>query len=280
MNATQARSLSALAILSSFGFRPIRETPDAAWFRSPLRPTERTPSFKVCKRRNLWYDHGAGQGGNALDLACKLYGVSDVGRVSDLLREGQGAVAVSDQSAPFAIPPSSRLQIVSVGVLKDPQLIDYLNRRRISLALGRQWLCEARYSVGPHQWSALGFLNDLGGLELRSRAFKGCSAPKASTWIRVGSDRLTVFEGFFDFLSWLTLREIERPDCDVVVLNSLSFARKVSVEVAGYARVDSYLDNDTAGRTALTHFPGAVDYGAMLGRAKDLNEWLSGHLKR
>jgi len=37
------------------------------WYLSPLRE-EKTPSFKVNKKFNVWYDHGIGKGGNLVDF--------------------------------------------------------------------------------------------------------------------------------------------------------------------------------------------------------------------
>ncbi|MFC7671345.1 CHC2 zinc finger domain-containing protein [Hymenobacter humi] len=45
------------------------------YYLSPLRE-ERTASFAVNTRKNCWFDHGLGEGGNLLDLAMRLWGMS------------------------------------------------------------------------------------------------------------------------------------------------------------------------------------------------------------
>jgi len=42
------------------------------WYLSPFRQ-EKTPSFKINRHQNVWFDHGAGEGGTIIDLGVKLY---------------------------------------------------------------------------------------------------------------------------------------------------------------------------------------------------------------
>ena len=53
---------------------------------------------------------------------------------------------------------------------------------------------------------AVGFRNDAGGWELRSARFKGGSSPKHITTIDNRSDTVIAFEGFMDFLAYLSLK--------------------------------------------------------------------------
>ena len=42
------------------------------WYLSPLR-NEKSPSFKVNRTKNLWYDHGIGKGGTLVDFGILYY---------------------------------------------------------------------------------------------------------------------------------------------------------------------------------------------------------------
>ena len=56
---------------------------------------------------------------------------------------------------------------------------------------------------------AIGFPNTAGGYEVRNPFFKGCVAPKDITHIRqqgVPRNMCYLFEGFMDYLSFLTIR--------------------------------------------------------------------------
>ena len=81
----------------------------------------------------------------------------------------------------------------------------------------------------------IAFPNISGGYEIRNRYFKGCIAPKEISHIRQsGKARETcyVFEGFMDYLSFLTLRLENCPNFseldkqDYMVLNSVSNVSK------------------------------------------------------
>src|SRR6476646_1901762 len=64
----EARQIDMVLYLSSLGYEPTRIRAFDYWYLSPLRQ-EKTPSFKVNRRLNRWYDHGLGKGGNLIDFA-------------------------------------------------------------------------------------------------------------------------------------------------------------------------------------------------------------------
>ena len=92
---------------------------------------------------------------------------------------------------------------------------------------------------------------------------------------------VAVFEGPFDFMSWLAMREMVEPDCGVVILHSVALRRRALTAIAdhGFGRVALYLDRDQAGRDAVGFFEqhlgnrNVVDCSAHYGGFKDLNEW-------
>jgi hypothetical protein len=80
----------------------------------------------------------------------------------------------------------------------------------------------------------IGFKNDAGGYELRNEYFKEGSSPKDITLIENGAKQKTVFEGFFNCLSYQTLQQkSEQPYRDFLILNSVSFldkAKRIMIE--------------------------------------------------
>ena len=79
------------------------------------------------------------------------------------------------------------------------------------------------------QRQAIGFPNVAGGYEVRNSFFKGCIAPKDITHIRQQGEqreKCLVFEGFMDYLSFLTLRVKNCPAMpnldrqDYIILNA------------------------------------------------------------
>ena len=87
-----------------------------------------------------------------------------------------------------------------------PALVSYLTGRGIDPAIARTYCREVRYTIGGKEYFAVGFRNDAGGWELRSARFKGGSSPKHITTLDNGSDMAMAFEGFIDFLSYLSLK--------------------------------------------------------------------------
>ena len=121
-------------------------------------------------------------------------------------------------------------------------------------------------------------LKDMNALKVLSDTnnFKGCVAPKAVTTIKRGTDRLQIFEGFMDFLSWQTLNPSST--CDTIVLNSLALLPRIQEKIKSYKQVESFLDHDDAGRKSfevLKHFcPSIIDGSVRYQTHKDINEWL------
>ena len=160
--------------------------------------------------------------------------------------------------------------------LTNPYLLRYIAERGISLSIANRFCSEIRYNNTNRTYYAIGFANDAGGWEIRSPYFKGCIAPKAITTISKGTDVLQIFEGFMDFLSWQTLNPSST--CDTIVLNSLALLPRIQEKIKGYKQVESFLDNDEAGRKSfevLKHFcPSIIDGSVRYQTHKDLNEWL------
>ena len=77
------------------------------------------------------------------------------------------------------------------------------------------------------QYYAIGFKNNAGGYELRNEKFKASSSPKDITLIKNQAEKIAVFEGFFNFLSYQAIHQKqEQPPTNFLILNSTSFFQK------------------------------------------------------
>lgn len=145
------------------------------------------------------------------------------------------------------------------------------------------------YLTDGKPYFAVGFPNRSGGYEIRNKFFKGCIAPKDITHIRQTEPGETccLFEGFMDYLSFLTLRQARHPDRpaldgqEYIVLNSVSNLSKALRPLGDYERIHCFLDNDRAGLEALREIQ--REYGSRVHDAshvysgyKDLNDYLNG----
>ena len=260
--------------LQQQGYAPARVQGIHYWYYSPLR-NERTPSFKVNTERNQWYDFGSGEHGDIIDLVCALHRCT----ISEAIRLLSGAKQVAHQEFSFGGERKiyeRKLEILSAQPLSNPNLLRYLAARAIPLPIASAYCSEVLFRNMKRTYYAIGFANDALGWEIRNMYFKGCIAPKAITTISKATDVLQIFEGFMGFLSWQTLNPSST--CDTIVLNSLALLPRIQEKIKSYKQVESFLDNDAAGRKSfevLKHFcPSIIDGSVRYQTHKDINEWL------
>ena len=273
------RRISIRAYLAARGIKPRWERGNRGMYLSPLRE-ERTASFSVSYDKNLWHDFGTGEGGSIIDLVARMEGCSEVEAARRLNERNTGTFAPLSVEPPRASEPTpSRLIILSDRELTHPALLGYLTGRGIDPAIARTYCREVRYTIGGKEYFAIGFRNNTGGWELRNSRFKGSSTPKNITTLDNGSDTAMVFEGFIDFLSYLSLKANPTPAIDATVLNSVTNLQKAVPFLSHHRVVHAFLDNDDAGRKALARLEESlpstevIDQSVFYRNHKDLNDY-------
>ncbi len=152
-------------------------------------------------------------------------------------------------------------KLISISGTLPPHLQEYLTKVRcIDLEKAKPFLKCISYEVRGRRYQAIGFANLSGGYELRdNKTFKGTIAPKDIT--PIFTDKIInqiqptcVFEGFVDFLSFLSMKEEITSAC--LVLNSVSNTAKAIryMNAQGISSIRTFLDNDYAGRRAVQDF--------------------------
>jgi DNA primase len=283
-NCQKAKEIDLVDYLRSLGYSAVKKRNQSFWYLSPFRQ-EKTASFKVDHRKNLWFDFGAGIGGTIIDFGIRYHRCS----VKELLY-----MLEQEQVTPLPIhrPPEEqekapeKISIQDVRAIADPVLKRYLASRNISLALANRYCCQIEFEIYKRKQRAIGFKNDLGGYELRNPEFKGSNSPKSVTHIKNHPDTLLVFEGFFDFLSFHSYRD-RKETCpepfvksseSFLILNSLAFFEKSWNIMESYHQIDLFLDRDRAGREttekALESSSRFRDRSELYRDFKDLNEFL------
>lgn len=262
--------------LAARGIRPVKDKGYYGLYHSPLRE-DHTPSMKVDYDKNLWIDYGAGEGGTLIDLVMRMERC-DAGVAMRQLKQHIGGMSVSSFIGKNPIPQRPPSIIVErVRPLESLALLDYLTERGIDLAVARAHCSEVHYRVANKFYFAVGFRNDAGGWELRSRYFKGCTS-KVPTTRHCDYPTCLVFEGFMDYLSFLTFKHNPNPPHDTVVLNSVTNLAKAIPFIASHERVYTYLDNDEAGRKVTAELKAACrnlsDQSVHYRPHNDLNDYL------
>lgn len=283
MNAKQInQTYSIIEFLSLKGFEPAKIRGQNYWYISMIRDfVENTPSFKVDKNLNRWYDHSLGKGGNLVDLASLVLKIDDIKQViQELLKTfssfQQPQVRVEKKAQKDSINP--KIKIVDIEEITHEPLIDYLANRGINKLVAQKYCQQIGYVNAEKYYKSIGFKNQSGGFELRSEGFKSCISPKDVTFLDNGFGKLAVFEGFIDFLSYQMLADFEIQNSNWLILNSLSFLSRISEIISAHRQLFLFLDNDMAGKSAIKKIgemnPNYVDMTIMYADFKDLNDYL------
>ncbi|WP_373519702.1 toprim domain-containing protein [Pricia sp.] len=278
LSCERARAFPIERALAKLGHFPTKSTEKEAWFLSPFRP-EAQASFKVSKELNRWYDHGAGKGGNVIDLVCLITKCS-VREVLRIIAEHQISFSFQQQPIFEKEEKDTKIEIIAVKELAHPALKSYLKSRNIEPRTALKYIREVHYRFNEKNYFAIGLKNDSGGWELRNKYMKNSSSPKDVTHIKKDYTKLIVTEGMFDLLSILESNEKLGTEYDFFVLNSTAFFQKAKNIIEGYSSIELYLDNDRTGKRITQKLIGHSEYckdrSTLYEDFKDMNEWLMG----
>lgn len=295
-----AKKIDMVEYLASIFHYPKKIRGNDHWYLSPLR-TEKTPSFKVDRMKNFWFDHGSGKGGDLIDFGTEYHKCS----VGDLLQKlstfsnnprlsfhpainsaaasGGPAVQNPHPAGEKKETTDSKIVVVETRPLTAQHLLNYLEKRCIPLEVVGKYCREVDFLLYSKLHTVIGFENKSGGFELRNENFKGSSSPKDISIVGGKDENLVVFEGFFSFLSFATINKNQTaPMTNCLILNSLSFFEKARPLMDSHKQVHLILDRDHAGtqctRLALSWSPEKyIDRSSFYQGRKDLNEWLIHH---
>ncbi len=259
---SRIKRYSIVEYLEKKGIKPVRRTASYALYRSPLRE-ETHPSFKVDTEKNLWIDYGEGRGGSIIDLCMRMEGCT----LSEAIRRlGQNAPDNDTYSSRNGFAPNNTQpvmvangarRLIEISDTLPPHFQEYLTKVRcINLEKATPFLKCISYEIRGRCYQAIGFANLSGGYELRDdKTFKGTIAPKDITPIFTDrAEPVCIFEGFMDFLSFLSMKEEITNHC--LVMNSVSnVARTIRyLNDRHLTHIRAFLDNDEAGRRAVQDF--------------------------
>ena len=267
-------------LLARLGFQG-EERNGELWYHSPFRD-ERTASFKLTRDGRAWYDHGIGEGGDVVTFA-RRYWECDT---SQALRQLSDLYLGSLFDTPPTVEPRKRADNaapglplfaererenredertgIEIGPITSKGLYWYLHHRGIDPQLAKRYLKEMRYKADDKEFYVLAFASDEGGWELRNgvgvsegkHGFQGNYGPKAITVLypekATPGGSVSVFEGFFDFLTALSYYGKDEPSTPVIVMNSAALRKQTAaaIERLVAGRVHLYLDRDETGQDA------------------------------
>lgn len=288
----EAKQIDLIDYLAALGHYPKKVNNKDYWYVSPLRE-EKTPSFKVNRTMNAWYDHGIGKGGNLIDFGILYFNCSVSNFLEHLSQYQNTATSFFHQQVPSHNLQASaasladekketvnegKIIILEARPLVEISLLKYLEKRHIPLAIAEKFCKEIDFLLYGKIKTVIGFQNNAGGYELRSPHFKGSSSPKEVTFFDHNKNHVNVFEGFFNFLSHQAINKNDaEPLTNFLVLNSLSFFLKERERMEQHQQIHLFLDRDSAGikftQQALQWSKKYIDQSHAYKKYKDLNEF-------
>lgn len=290
MNISDAKQIRLVDFLCKLGFSPVKRLNYQYWYIAPYRE-EKTASFKVNGQLNEWYDFGTSEGGSIIELGMKIYNTHSI---SDVLRRiGEATEGLpSYQYKTTSVNPADIEEVIQelkVLPLTNHALLSYIASRNIDTELAKLHCVEIHYDLRRRHYFSIAFRNKSGGFEVRNPYFKGCIMGKDISHIlheqSIIQKHVCVFEGFMDFLSYLTLKKeydtivCVNPPCDYIIMNSVNNLKKTLYTLESYEYIHCYLDNDLAGIKTVETYSGffgmkVVNEAIRYSEYKDLNDYL------
>ncbi|MGF7028568.1 toprim domain-containing protein [Sphingobacterium sp. HSC-15S19] len=296
-NAAQIKDeVSLVDFLSRLGHYPSHKSGKELFYRSMLRK-ENTPSFSVNDQLDVWFDHGGPnnsgiKGGNIIDFALSYWHpitFRDVlEKINEIMDRTINVMSNDTDRQKRPRQKATLLQNYQIQDIKDlgnnSAIEKYLKIRGIwEEAQGK--IKEIYYSIegGPKKgksYFSAGWQNENGGWELRNKIglfdFKACLGRKGISFYEGSPDKLALFEGYLDFLSWK--KDNPKAPDSIIVLNSVNLIDAAIKKAVDYSTIEVYFDRDPAGEMALKTLekalPHATDRSDMYKNFKDYNEML------
>jgi hypothetical protein len=268
MRAKEAKAISIRVFLEHSGIKPSiqRKSGTECWYSSPIRNGDKHPSFKVDTIKNLRFDFGLAQGGDIINLVCELTKPRATVKQALAILEESGLagysfsrsvqksnlqISLPDKKINVAGEKEKSFTIISITELHTPYLIAYLQARNIKLSIARQYLKEVCFKPKNKTttYNALGFPSG-DGFEIRNKGFKSFigTHKTISTLNLANNNSLSIFEGFMDFLAFLSYQNISDFKNSVIILNSI-YLRKRALDIINryhFSNIYLFLDNDEA----------------------------------
>lgn len=291
MNSTQAKKIPITDVLAKLGYSPVRKDKGGVeWvYNSPFR-NEKIPSMFVNIRKNVWNDFGD-RGGTIIDFI-KHHENTDVKGALIFLKNliskknfSPNTYNKSQNLDKDNITEKQELFILdNVLPLKSASLENYLRSRAVNISIARTYLKTVQFHHAETRvkYYALGFKNNSDSYEVRNPGLKGIVGRKDLSFIK-GQGRgeaIVIFEGFMDFLSYLTDKNQRYLQSDVLILNSTKLIERAKnfIQQNNYKKIYTFFDNDKTGKEAATSFSEIkkeiISCSYVYQDFKDFNEYL------
>jgi hypothetical protein len=269
------------------------------WYKSPLRPDEKTASLHINTRKNIWFDFGLSKGGNIIDFVVALKNC-DAETALKFIEQINQTPSKNVLEAPktfsdniVATTKNEAFKLDEIRRDFAPSLIDYIkNKRKINATALSEFAVEIHFSDQKgRKFFGVGMKNLSDGYEIRNPYFKGSIGKKDLIFVKgTAQNGLSIFEGMFDFFSAITYfgKHVVMQN-DILILNSVAFEAQAIDFLKNhpeYTHLSLFLDNDAAGQLTVEHIKTAFPERliepsfALYLPHKDFNDFLIARAKK
>ena len=286
MNAEQAKKINIEEILAHFGYTVIKQTESALWYRA--HKDDKTPSLQVSTTKNIWHNWSSGEGGNVIDFVMREKNFSFQKALSYISENF--SFDTPKKSVNSSLPPqkiiskNKNYKILKINDLKHKSLINYLKLRCIDIDIAQKYCKEIYWETSSGSTIfAIAFENISGGYAVRNAFYKGDLITKNISLVNNNLNKVKIFEGFIDFLSFLSDKNTNKSS-DFIILNSVAFIQGLQKNsfiyalLSKYSSIECFFDNDLAGHNCFNQiesfFPMAIDKSNLYSGFHDYNDFL------
>ena len=274
MNCEQIKEIVSIrTVLESFNLFPVKKNSKTAFYFAIDRE-EKTPSLCVDFAKNKAFDFGTGESYDVVSIVqqVKKCTISDALKYLENFDTSYQLLNVNVNIL------KKSYEILKVKEIEHLALIEYLESRKVFEQ--RHLIKEIHYQMKGNYFFGIGFYNNSGGVEIRNKYSKICLGKKDVTLIKNPKNEkkeICIFEGFFDFLTYLNLPNVQISNSDFLILNSTAIFFKVEEKLKEYEKSVLFLDNDLNGKSLTEEIIGIYenveDCSLLYFDFKDLNEW-------
>ena len=274
MNCEQIKEIVSIRrVLESFNLFPVKQNSKTAFYFAIDRE-EKSPSLCVDFAQNKAFDFGTGKSYDVISIVQQLSKCS----VSDALQYLEKFDTSIQSTNKSILEINKNYEILEVKEIEHLALAEYLKLRKVFDK--KHLVKEIHYQMNGKNYFGVGFYNNSGGVEIRNKYSKICLGKKDITLIKNElnlKNEICVFEGFFDFLTYLNLPNVQISNSDYLILNSTAMFFKVEKQLTQYNKIVLFLDNDLSGRNLTAEifckYENVEDCSILYEDFKDLNEW-------
>lgn len=266
------KNIGIRTVLESFNLFPTKENLRSAFYFA-LDRDEKTPSLSVDFIKNIAFDFGTGMSYDVISIvqAINKCSVSDALKYLEKLDFSHERIEENNKKG-WQV---RTYEILNIHNITHPALVRYLKERKVYEQ--SHLVKEIHFRLKWKNYFGIAFENNSDGFEIRNPYSKICLGDKDITLVENETNEVAVFEGFFDFLTYMNLENNENSLTDYLILNSTAMLYKAEKKLSEYHKISLFLDNDANGRMTtermIMKYENVEDCSLIYRGFKDLNEW-------